>query len=75
MGYSGYGSKAALLLANAQKDVKLALIDPVIGSVKVELQSIVVIQCPSGTNIIPYSDDPNEQLRLLKKRIEELKKK
>lgn len=75
MGYWGYGRKAALLLVNTQKDVKLALIESAIGSVKVELQSIVMLECPSGTNVIPYSDDPEEQLRLLKKRQEELKKK
>lgn len=75
MGMWGFGSKAGMLLANAQKDVKLALIESAIGSIKVELQSIGVIKCPSGTNVLPYSDDPEEQLRLLKKRLEELKRK
>ena len=74
IGYWGYGNKAALLLTNAQKDLKLALVESSIGSIKVELQSVNVIACPTGTNVTPYSDDPNEQLRLLKKRQEELKK-
>lgn len=75
IGYSGYGSKAALLLVNAQKSIQLALFESAIGSVKVELQSITKIECPSGTNVIPYSDDPEERLKLLKKRQEELNKK
>lgn len=75
MGYWGYGGKAALLLANAQKVVQLALIESAIGSIKVELHSISMLKCPAGTNVMPYSDDPEEQLRLLKKRQEEMKKK
>jgi hypothetical protein len=75
VGYWGYGSKAALLLVNAQKDIQLALIESAIGSIKVELQPISMVECPSGTNVLPYSADPEEQLQLLKKRQEELKKK
>lgn len=75
MGYWGYGNKAALLLVNAQKSIQLALIESAIGSIKVELQSITMLDCPSGTNVTPYSDDPEEQLKLLKKKQEELKKK
>ena len=74
MGYWGYGGKAALLLANAQKVVQLALIESAIGSIKVELQSISLLKCPAGTSVIPYSDDPEEQLKFLKKRQEEMKK-
>lgn len=75
LGYWGYGSKAALLLVNEQKTIQLALVEPAIGSTKVELKSITMIECPSRSNITPYSDDPEERLRLLKKRQEELKKK
>ena len=46
MSYWGYGNKAALLLVNAQKSIQLALIESVIGSIKVELQSITMIKCP-----------------------------
>lgn len=74
MGYWGYGGKAALLLANAQKVVQLALLETAIGSIKVELQSISMIKCPTGTNVMPYSDNPEEQLRLLKKRLEDMKR-
>lgn len=55
-GYVGnwsYGSKAAMLLVNAQKDIKLALFEAWIGSVKADLQSIVLIECPAGKNVIP----------------------
>lgn len=75
MGIWGFGGKAALLLVNAQKDVKVALFETSIGTVKADLQSIVLVECPAGTNVIPYSDDPEEQLRLLQKRQEDLKKK
>lgn len=74
-GYWGYGSKAALLLVNAQKNIKLALIESSIGSIKTELKSVTMLECPSGTNVVPYSDDPEEQLRLLRKRQDDLKKK
>lgn len=75
MGYWGYGNKAAFLLVNAQKSIQLALVETAIGSVKVELQSIAMIECPSGNNVMPYSDNSEEQLMLLKKRQAELKKK
>lgn len=75
MGYWGYGSKAAFILVNAQKDVKVAFFESSIGSIKVDLQPIVLVECPSGTNVTPYSDDPEEQLRILQKRQAELKKK
>lgn len=74
MGYWGYGGKAALLLANAQKIVQLALLETAISSIKVELQSILMIKCPAGTNVMPYSDNPEEQLRLMKKRLEDMKR-
>ena len=75
MGIWGYGSKAAILLANAQKDIKLGLIGSSMGSIKIELQSISPIKCPSSTNVLPHSDNPEEQLQLLKKKLEELKRK
>jgi hypothetical protein len=74
MGYWSYGGKAALLLANAQKQTQLAIFEAALSSVKVELHSTTTIACPSGTNVIPYSDDPEERLNLLRKRQEELKK-
>lgn len=77
-GYSRYwshGDRAALLLVNAQKSIQLALIQSEVGSTKIEVLSITMIECPAGSNVIPYSDDPEEQLRLLKKRQEELNKK
>lgn len=74
MGYWGYGDKAAFLLVNAQRDVKVALLETSIGSIKVDLQSIVVVECPAGANVVPYNNNPEEQLRLLQKRQEELEK-
>lgn len=56
-GYNGqwnYGSKAAFLLANAQNSIKLALIESSIGSLKVEMKSLTMLECPSA-EIIPYS--------------------
>lgn len=74
VGYWGFGNKAALLLVNAQKTIQLALIEASIGLIKVELKSITMLECPPGTTVIPYSDDPEEKLKLLRKRQEELKK-
>lgn len=70
----GYGGKAALLLVSAQKTLQLALIRTEINSVKVELYPVSILKCPDATNVLPYSDDPEEHLRLLKKKLEELKK-
>ncbi len=75
IGYWGYGDKAALLLVNENKYIQLALVTSEIGSVKVELESITLIKCPSGSEIIPYSSDPEERLKQLKRKQELLKKK
>lgn len=75
IGHWGYGGKAAFLLVNAQRETKIAIFETSIGSVKADLQSVILVQCPNGTNVIPYSDDPTEQLKLLQKRQEELKRK
>lgn len=74
IGYWGYGGKAALLLANAQAVVQLALLETAIGSIKVELQSISLIKCPTRTNVMPNSDNLEEQIRLLKKQLEDMKR-
>ena len=74
-GYWGYGSKAAFLLVNAQKVIKVALIESSIGSLNVELKSVTMLECPTRSGGVPYSDDPEEQLRLFQKQQEELKKK
>ena len=64
-----------MLLFNVRKELKIALFETGIGSVKADLYSINLVDCPVGTNVIPYSDDPEERLRLLQRRQEELKKK
>lgn len=74
-GYRSYSGKAALLLVNAQNIIQLALIQSEIGFIKVDLYSITMIECPAGSNIIPYTNDPEEHLKLLNKRQEELDKK
>jgi len=75
MGIWGIGDKSGLLLVNAQKIIQLALIESSIGSIKVEMESVNMVECPSGTNVIPYSSDPEERLRMLKQQQEELKRK
>ena len=74
MGYWGYGDKSALILINSAKIIKLAIIEAEIGSIKVDLKGITMIDCPSSSNMVPYSSDPKEMLRLLKEKQLELKK-
>lgn len=64
MGYWGYGNKSALMLVNSAKIIKLAIIEAEIGSIKVELKGVNMINCPSNSNIVPYASDPKERLRL-----------
>lgn len=74
VGFWGYGGKSALLLVNEQKDVELALIETSLSSVKVEMKPISIVRCPTRTDVVPYGDNPEERLRLLRKRQEELQK-
>lgn len=71
----GYGSKPALVLVNEQKQTKLALVESAIGSIKVEVKEITLVQCPQGSDVLPHSDDLQERLKLLQKRQDELKRK
>jgi len=73
-GFWGYGSKPALVLVNVQKQFKLALVESSIGSIRVEVKEITLVQCPQASDVLPYSGDPQERLELLQKRQEELKR-
>jgi hypothetical protein len=73
-GFSDYGSNSALLLVSDQKQVKLAIIKSSINSIKVEVKEITIVQCPQGTNVLPYSDDPQERRKLLQKHLEDLER-
>ena len=76
IGYLGYAGPASLLLVNAQKDIKLAVITPEIGSLKVKLYSIRIYECPSNniSNIINNNEDYIKKLKQLKKELEALRK-
>lgn len=72
LGYFWFGTKPALLLVNDKKQIKLALLETSFSSIKVEVDSIMLVECPSTT--MPYSDDPQEMLRLLEQRQKELQR-
>ncbi len=76
IGYLGYSGPAALLLVNAQKDIKLAIIKSEIGSLKVQLHSIRMYKCPSNdiNNAIKNNEDYIKKLEQLKKELEALQK-
>lgn len=74
-GMWGYGQKAALLLVNSDKVVRVAFIGTGIGSVDVDVQLVALVQCPAESMVIPYSDDPNERLKQIEKRRNEIEKK
>lgn len=68
----GYGKKAALLLVDQSKAVKIALLENGIGSVKVDVISVTVVPCQAN-----YSDDlssdPKTALEQLRQRQEALR--
>ena len=73
-GYFGFGNQAALLLVNEAQVPHLATFEPGIGSVKTTVSTITLYECPEWADILPYSDDPEEMLRLLQERQEKLKR-
>lgn len=78
LGYYGtwwLGEKAALLLVNSEKVVRVAFLGAGIGSVDVDVQLVTLIHCPEGSGVIPYSDDPEERLEQLENKRKELARK
>ena len=75
MGYLGYAGPAALLLANEKKDIKLAIIKSEIGSLKVQLHTVRMYQCPSYNinNAIKNNENYIKKLEQLKKELETLR--
>lgn len=76
-GYSSpnfYGNKAALLLVNSAQRVSLAILETTIGAIKVDVYSVDMYECPDSPNVLPYSSDPAEMLKLLEERQKELER-
>lgn len=70
MGYWGYGKKAGLLLVDNAQTTKLALLESSIGSIKVTINPILIIECPTA-----FSDgDQQKLIEDIKKRIEKIKR-
>ena len=73
LGYWGYSKKAGLVLVDRSRTVKLALIESSIGSIKVEVVSVIQIACTT-----PDSDglpqDSQQRLQELKRRQELLQR-
>ncbi|MCP5161211.1 MAG: hypothetical protein H7A00_06035 [Hahellaceae bacterium] len=71
-----YSSKAALLLVKSPSTVKLAVFEDSISSIKVELYSIEVYECPYGSAVSESAEilqqKLKEQLEVLKKQQQQL---
>ena len=69
IGHLGYDGPAAFLLVDAQKDIKLAIIKSEIGSLKAQVHSIRIYECPSSNinNAIKNNEDYIKKLEQLKK--------
>lgn len=65
VGYWGYGGKASLLVSDKQGNLELFTFDTSFSSLKTGVESVLLVECPDSANILPRSDDPEEQLRLL----------
>jgi len=72
IGLWGFGEKATLLLMNSQRVPHLALIQNEIGSIKVEVKPISLVQCPESSSVPTFSDDPETRLKQIQKLREEL---
>jgi len=70
--YWGYGGKAAFILANQYGSTKIALFERSVSSVKVEVQNITMIKCPSS-NVVPYSDEVGELMKSYERQQEGIK--
>lgn len=70
MGYWGYGKKAGLLLVDNARTTKLALLESSVGSIKVTINPVLIVECPTT-----FSDgDQQKLIDDIKKRIEKLKR-
>ena len=73
LGSWGYSKKAGLVLVDRSRTVKLALIESSIGSIKVEMVSVMQVACPTtGSDGLPQ--DPQQRLQELKRRQELLQR-
>lgn len=72
-GYSGYSKRAGLVLVDRSRNLKLALIESSIGSIRIELVSVTQIACTAhDSDALPQ--DPQQRLQELKRRQELLQR-
>ena len=85
-GYWGYGKKAGLLVVDTAKSVKLALLEPSLGSIKAEIKPVILVACPNSSNSAPDFDkmqrdseksirDAERQLKDAERQRQELRRK
>lgn len=73
LGGWGYGKKAGLLLVNKEKGIKVALLESSIGSMKVQVTSVIQVGCPTAdSDGLPI--DFQQRLQKLRRRQEALQK-
>ena len=73
LGSWGYGKKAGLVLMNKEKSIKVALIESSIGSIKIQVTTVIQVACPSADSN-GLSTDPQQRLQELRRRQEALQK-
>ncbi|MDD5385454.1 MAG: hypothetical protein PHG89_11325 [Gallionella sp.] len=67
IGTWGFSKKAGLLLVDRSRNIRLALLESSIGSIKIDIVSVMQVSCPtSGSDDLPH--DPQQRLRELKRR-------
>ncbi|MDN5752537.1 MAG: hypothetical protein L0H15_04540 [Nitrosospira sp.] len=71
VGYWRYGRKAAFVVVDQAKSLKIAILENGIGSIKVDVISVIQIDCSaSASGELP--SDPEKMLEILRKRQEVL---
>lgn len=73
IGSWGYGRKAAFVVVDQAKNVKIAILETGISSVKVDVISVVQVDCSSNASV-DLPSDPEKMLEVLRKRQEALQK-
>lgn len=73
IGSWGYSRKAAFVVVDQAKSVKIATLETGIGSVKVDVISVIQVDCSSNSSG-ELPSDPEKRLEILRKRQEALQK-
>lgn len=71
-GIWGFGKKAGLVLVDRNRSMRVALIESLVGSIKIELLSVTQVSCSAGSSTL--DGDPQQTLDQLRRQQQELQR-